>query len=445
LTVERPSGVGRSNEGARRGASAVRYPYLREACEHFLVDALRLLGSRPPVPAEPDERGQRAALYGWIEANREDLIALPGAARAASAVAKAQLNIGKVSDKDGKELVSKEYAPWRVFHIVLGPLVAQYVAENRRRLSFSARLYGTVYAWLEEYYSVGPLVRFVAPLDNFGAEGPRVRLEPGLSIEPLSQADLQRLVFYFRESSPLQRDFVTGPAKWAMVMLHHSHPFAPFSGDGVKFDALLLALRLVKSEPVGYRCVVHYPAGRSFYAAVPEGASWNMRPRLRPGPPYVLGREDQAQVRSILRCLADDTVLRGHPIALSRFDDAYWRGKAEDALVDAWIALESLFAPPDPGEATYRLALRIAYFLGRTAQQRLAIDKDIRDSYKLRSNVVHGRSYSRSDLKAFTDKTSDYLRRALRVLVQRGETLDTENVGKIDRAVRAGKNPRDMK
>ena len=438
--MERATSQGRSNEGAARGPSALRYPYLRDACKDFLVDALELLKRRPVPSREAAREEMEGIIYGWTVAYRQRLMALPSAAHAASAVEKSQLDIGKVTDKDGKELASEEYAPGHVFDIVLAPLVAEYVAANRGRASYNARLYGTLYAHLEEAYSVGPLFRFVAALENFEAERPRVRLETDLWIERLTRADMQYLTLYFPQVGQVFTEFGAPRPQWGIVTVHRSHRFAPFSGHMAKFRTLLLALRLTRPEPVGYRFVVDYPARHALRAAALGGASSSMRPALFQGPKYVLTRTDENRARSIFRDLSDGAVLSEYPVAFSRFDDAYWRAKPEDALIDVWIALESLFMPDaDPREATFRLALRIAYFLGRTSQERLDIDKDIRDSYKLRSDVVHGRSDNQPNLKALANKTAGYLRQALQAVVNQGAKLD---VNKIDRAVRAGKNPR---
>jgi len=422
----------------------IRYPNLHDACREFLSDALHLLRQHPPgVGTSPGETGTAEQLYRWLGEHRQELIALPSAARASAAVAQAGLNIGRVSDSEGKDLAAKTYAPWHVFEIVLAPLVAEYVGAKGGRSSYSARLYSTIYARLEERYSIGPLCRFVAPLENFDSERPRIRLESDLWIERLTNADSERLASFFHDFGPRSLAFLSGLRRpqWGIAMVAHDHPFAPFSGHEGKFNAVTLALRLAAPEPVGHRFVVHYPARRTSQYGMTAGASWSMRPDLRYGPRYVLRRADQGRFRSTFRALSSGLALTAYPLAFSRFDDAYWRQSAADALVDIWIALESLFMPDgDPREATYRLALRIAYFLGRTSDDRVAIDRNIRDSYRLRSDVVHGRSYSSSVLDAFTEKTANYLRRALRSVAQKGAQLDVDS---IDRCVRAGKKPSD--
>lgn len=423
--------------------TGVRFPYLRDACRDFLIEALKLLSLSPrDAAAARGETDLGSPLYGWLDTHQQELAALPSAASASSAVAQAGLNIGQVSDREGKELTSEAYAPWHVVEIILAPLVVEYVGANRGRTSYNARLYDAIYARLEEAYSIGQPCRFVAPLENFESERPHIRLESGLWIEPLNERDIEQLASFFPEFfGPRARSlaFFTGRPQWGMVMLARDRRFRPFSDYHAKFRALSLALRLASAEPVGYRFAVHYPAQRAFQAWMLRGASRDLSSELRYGPRYILRRADEPRFKRIFRELSDNPVLSAYPIAFSRFADAYWRQSAADALIDLWIALESLLAPHDnTGEATYRLALRIAYFLGQTSEERVSIDKDIRDSYRLRSDVVHGRKHSPALLDALTEKTAGYLRRTLRAVVQTGAKLDVE---RIDRSVRAGKKP----
>lgn len=114
-------------------------------------------------------------------------------------------------------------------------------------------------------------------------------------------------------------------------------------------------------------------------------------------------------------------------IALSRLNYRDDGSFAEDRFIDLWIALEALFSPLDAREVTYRLALRIAYFIGGDSQERERIYKSVVKLYALRSKVVHGKTRhpwgsvvwgSTPEL----DLTREYLRRALIKIV----TMDQE-------------------
>ncbi|MDP9351727.1 MAG: HEPN domain-containing protein [Chloroflexota bacterium] len=109
-------------------------------------------------------------------------------------------------------------------------------------------------------------------------------------------------------------------------------------------------------------------------------------------------------------------------LALSRWDSAVDRVDDRERLIDYWIGLESLFTPEDDPEAiTRRASQRIAVFLGHGHQERVRISDDIKNSYALRSKVVHGATAHPNKptqkllarVPELTGKTRDYLRDAL--------------------------------
>ncbi len=117
-----------------------------------------------------------------------------------------------------------------------------------------------------------------------------------------------------------------------------------------------------------------------------------------------------------------------------RLFDAYERTNLSDRLVDFWIALESLIVPPTGKEDLVRIVeASIPLYIYLTQTERQAIRPYIRDSYDLRSKVVHGdarvipwngeqayRSSSRSNNPPAKTKnelvalTGEWVRRALR-------------------------------
>ncbi|WP_232699429.1 HEPN domain-containing protein [Brevibacillus daliensis] len=73
-----------------------------------------------------------------------------------------------------------------------------------------------------------------------------------------------------------------------------------------------------------------------------------------------------------------------------RFLHSLEKNSLEDELLDLWIALESLFVPDGKkGEITYKVRMRIAYYLGETAEERKKIADFIKRSYNHRSEIVH--------------------------------------------------------
>lgn len=112
-------------------------------------------------------------------------------------------------------------------------------------------------------------------------------------------------------------------------------------------------------------------------------------------------------------------------LALKRWDMVSERFDEYDKLIDYWIAFESLFASDSSQEVTYRASLRIAALIGNTSEEKVQLYKDLRESYKLRSEVVHG-SVPKNKKNAYllVDKTRSYLRRALLKLLSSGQAFD---------------------
>ncbi len=97
-------------------------------------------------------------------------------------------------------------------------------------------------------------------------------------------------------------------------------------------------------------------------------------------------------------------------IALRRFNLAYAGRDVEDALIDLWIGLEALFAGSEP-EISHKVALRIAYYLGKSPTERRSLFRLVKDSYNARSRLVHGDEVG--DLKLARKTAKQTLRLAL--------------------------------
>lgn len=111
-----------------------------------------------------------------------------------------------------------------------------------------------------------------------------------------------------------------------------------------------------------------------------------------------------------------------YELALRRFSGAYERPSDEDRLIDYWVALEALFLPDATQELSYRVALRVARYVGETPRERKQLLRETRDSYTARSKVLHGRVVP--DLSEITGRTEDVLRRALRFWLDPGKPHD---------------------
>ena len=132
----------------------------------------------------------------------------------------------------------------------------------------------------------------------------------------------------------------------------------------------------------------------------PEPTSWQLRRTLQWGPLQLLAHEayrstpyrqeslDLAKRLYLsLRDLGSDSIiwpgLRSLRIGLRQED---WPVR----FLLIWIALESLFGPMNPGESRYRLAQRAAFFLANDSASAEELAKRLKESYDVRSAIVHG-------------------------------------------------------
>jgi Apea-like HEPN len=105
------------------------------------------------------------------------------------------------------------------------------------------------------------------------------------------------------------------------------------------------------------------------------------------------------------------------PIAVSRFTSTTERQSPTDRLIDASIGLENLFLQGTNDELSFRLALRAAWLLGQSANERREIFGELKKVYDSRSRVVHGGVQAPAE-PAIVDAAVDSLRRVLRKIAE---------------------------
>jgi hypothetical protein len=155
------------------------------------------------------------------------------------------------------------------------------------------------------------------------------------------------------------------------------------------------ALRLLKKGEVGYRSI--------FFIGSSPFAEW--MPMDAPIEFLIPHEESQmryslleSEVSELLDLLNDLGTNRSEALnmGLKRFNLAYTRVRPEDRLLDLLIAFESLFLEGG-GELSYRLSIRTAALLGKSADGRSKIFEDMRRAYDIRSKVVHGQRLESKD------------------------------------------------
>jgi hypothetical protein len=105
------------------------------------------------------------------------------------------------------------------------------------------------------------------------------------------------------------------------------------------------------------------------------------------------------------------------------------------------IAFEALYLADDK-ELRYKLALRSAYLLGRSAGQRTKIFDSMSKAYALRSTTVHGsREFDEKTVESVLPVTENYLRRSIDLFLSKlaaGVTFKTLHGRLLDAAILRG-------
>jgi hypothetical protein len=142
-----------------------------------------------------------------------------------------------------------------------------------------------------------------------------------------------------------------------------------------QFLAVQTALRLLKPGDVHCSLRLMWIDDPQIPNPVPQALS---RPAAM-AREYRFDEGDLEDLRLILDRLPSVEKHKKIEIALSRFNASYEKHEPEDQLIDAWVGLESLFGERD--ELKFRMAFRIARFLGRDAKQREWIFRFAKKTY----------------------------------------------------------------
>lgn len=272
---------------------------------------------------------------------------------------------------------------------------------------------------------------FLVPISDFDCDVPSVGLNHETSIRLLTDDEKERI---------RGRHFLS-PHEWAVDVRPQGPDFDVLARQARdKIDHVITALRLLQ-------------AGRVSLSSLD---SLVYQPDL-PIPPadenrqtfasYLLKKEQLTMLKEVFDRLQIDLEPEVK-IALGRFTSSYDRPKylpfdlpdnspgTADSLIDLWVALEALFSPSD-GELRYRIALRVAYYIG-SPEEREEIYLTLVDSYDLRSQVVHGRTLEvgttkklKLDPSEALRRTEDYLRRALRNIILSRNPFKPDDLDKV--------------
>ena len=208
-------------------------------------------------------------------------------------------------------------------------------------------------------------------------------------------------------------------------------------------DRLIQALRLLKEGNLSVPGLVYF-SDNWFNQGATMFQSLGPTDPMAPGS-YSLNADEAAEIQHLWTELSDERV-RNHkrlPLSLRRFSYAGDRHRADDRLVDLMIAAEALFLPEDFLELGYKLALRAAFFIEPEGYERRETFGHLRAGYGARGKIVHGSELktlklpdgTETTLEAFTDRTADYVRIALKRAMRIACETEDGSLSDFDNAI----------
>lgn len=317
-------------------------------------------------------------------------------------------------------------------------------------LRLEEAVFDRLYKEFEDYFYRDTVwYRFLSPLNNFRVEIEKVELSPNFSIIKIPRAERGQMLSQSRE--------------FDLFAQHHMMPFNEHAlelflevpkvfGEGPavpdmenlpsqiarkQFDEACSALRLYKSGAVSHDYVRIGSTSWELHGGTYTVSSVGMRAAI--GPQQILSKQEVAEFLKFWGFFqrARKKKQNRTDIALRRFNFAYERVRPEDKLIDYLIGFEALLLKrSERQELEYRLALRGSVLLGKTAEERQTVFKELKTAYQERSNIVHGGTVrgavkigaNRIKFNEFVEKVEQRLRASIKEFVALSETQSESEV-----------------
>lgn len=323
---------------------------------------------------------------------------------------------------------------WWVMNTVTMPLLTRYLNEAQE-VEWDSNLFDRLLSDLETYLIEDTFpVAVTAPLSNLESTLDEYQFADNLVVRPISEEERSQLWSRFGSgplSSPWIRfDDLVGWSYAAVARLETPKRTPTDLGPALEqIEKLVSALRLCGDGKFGVAQHWSEPERPIFeVSGIRLGGS--VRPPIFRGPKYQLTDEVANEAREVLGLLEQDEIRedRSFQLALRRFNQGYERLNHNDAIIDCWVALEALFLPDSRQELRYRASLRIARFLGVDSDERIRLFRGAKDSYDLRSAIVHGADLPDNETRDIASTTEHLLRRALRRWVDPSQSRDINEI-----------------
>ncbi len=334
------------------------------------------------------------------------------------------------STKDEKELESQN---WSIRHNHLRSFLTGYI-DRVGSLKLDDGEFDKSYKEFEEYFSsTKSSYVAIAPLNNFESESSEIDFGNGLKIRQITENefDLLHRIATNNHSSFGGFSFpeILG-VKYVLELQYEANKNSYGGEYGRPFEMLISALRIYKSGQVRYNTTVVRAGGWQPYGGIVTTS--NTEKKMLFGDLYKVDAQETTELKEFWNIFKQFDFNRNKflDIAIMRLNYAYERPKLEDKLIDFFISLEAMFLTgSEKSELRYRLAIRMAKFLGTTPENKNQIFGDIKKAYRLRSEVVHGVSViNQQEVSGLTPKIENYTRRSIRDFIDELKTKSYETI-----------------
>lgn len=158
---------------------------------------------------------------------------------------------------------------------------------------------------------------------------------------------------------------------------------------------------------------------------------------------YTLEQSEIGKFQEFWKNLSGKNFLNFKPngIAVRRFSSAVEKFDKEDQVIDFLIGFEALFFKQgETAEQTHKISVRVARLLKSDFEERKKMFKEMKDIYKIRSEIVHGDEPSFggsnfNNLHEVTERAKDLLRESIKIFLDKEiDSKDTHNnfITKLD-------------
>lgn len=268
-----------------------------------------------------------------------------------------------------------------------------------------------------------------APLEGFSSEVDEIELDKNLRIIRLSKEELSELFKVGRDVSISQdrifrfRFILACEYETSKIIGEENSKPKILPSQEIKkiFDNVISALRLFKKGVVGYNLIQTKPLG--WYPIMSTSTISGILTYHPYFGHYKLEKYEIEDFKILLKKIekAPDFLT----IPINRFNFANERERPEDKLIDYIIAFESLFTK-EPQELSYRLSIRVSFFMGKSHKDRKKIFTLIKKAYDLRSKIVHGMNYDKNvevngeniPIQDFVSRIEELLRESIKSSLQ---------------------------